>query len=746
MQLRKGLMLFMSAVLCTHAVRAEILPFEQRPQTSAYISVGDCLWAAYLTPVGNRTSIEVVFDTWKDAYKVTRVFWRGMQDEMILDHMKMRHLTPVFDEFYSSCFNAYKNSRLNEVAVEAAHARGMKIWGYHALFDYGGSWQDGVFTTLPPYYGLDELIELNPRFSPIDKRGHRKGGGTICFAYPEVRDTLVKRYTDYIVKYNYDGVMFMTYVENYSQRFNDEFGYNQPIVAEFKKRYGVDIRTEKFDKVAWHKLRGEYLTMFLSDLRKSLNAHGKQVGILVSERNNHYPQPWSIDLTMYPAGNVYLDWENWIRSGAVDELLMAPGRGDKMIELITEALDIKEQSGSNCKISFYAYGAGPKGFADDSWNGVVARGAVPVIADGAFRVDSGRLERQPAEALRGDDPYAKLAVLNQMVAHASNSQADGIEHGDPSRASAPGDEVANTTEPNPADMIAATEDPHFLVKRRALLAIGELGITEGLPALEKALTDPEIAIRAAALISMRTVNDAHSPGKAIAAVRQTLSEDPACFAFQTTAVDYLADLSDNQFDDALSSMDDRDYRMRMLAPRSLFDFKPAEGRARRLALPGLLKLLRTDTSMRVRYSAAWALGSYQTPEVIAALTEAMKEPNLAVQQRAAASLPHSAGAPFAAPLSTDQKNVLDLLKKRFRSFDSTCTRGDKEWGWRAAGNALVACGDEGKTFLEGILADRSEDLTLRRNAFFVLRIPQTFEKYYSVTDEQDDRIWQEWPE
>ena len=76
---------------------------------------------------------------------------------------------------------------------------------------------------------------------------------------------MVNYLSRYVMERNFDGIAFLTYAENFSQRYEDEFGYNQPIVDEFRKRYGVDIRTEPFDKLAWAKLRGEYLTQFMRE-------------------------------------------------------------------------------------------------------------------------------------------------------------------------------------------------------------------------------------------------------------------------------------------------------------------------------------------------------------------------------------------------------------------------------------------------------------------------------------------------
>ena len=46
----------------------------------------------------------------------------------------------------------------------------------------------------------------------------------------------------------------------------DDYGFNEPIVKEYKRRYGRDILREDFDLAKWRELRGEYFTLFLREL------------------------------------------------------------------------------------------------------------------------------------------------------------------------------------------------------------------------------------------------------------------------------------------------------------------------------------------------------------------------------------------------------------------------------------------------------------------------------------------------
>jgi len=42
-----------------------------------------------------------------------------------------------------------------------------------------------------------------------------------------------------------------------------EYGFNQPVVDEYLRRYGVDPQVDSFDKEKLRRLRGEFYTAFL---------------------------------------------------------------------------------------------------------------------------------------------------------------------------------------------------------------------------------------------------------------------------------------------------------------------------------------------------------------------------------------------------------------------------------------------------------------------------------------------------
>ena len=140
---------------------------------------------------------------------------------------------------------------------------------------------------------------------PVDRYGVRAQNGPIEFAYPAARRALIDIFLHYLDRDKLDGIAFFTYCENYGQRFEDEFGYNQPIVDEYKRRYGVDIRTQEFDKHLWYEIRGEYVTQFLRELRAALKAHGKKLGVRLNPREPNMPDRWNVPDYFLTPGRIY---------------------------------------------------------------------------------------------------------------------------------------------------------------------------------------------------------------------------------------------------------------------------------------------------------------------------------------------------------------------------------------------------------------------------------------------------------
>ena len=147
-------------------------------------------------------------------------------------------------------------------------------------------------------------------------RGKSPNTCVLSYAHKESRD-FVLSFVEDALKTGVDGVTLR--LNSHSDTFEQQaYGFDAPAVAEFRRRYGVDVLTEDFDWFDWQKLRGEYLTQLVREVSSLVRGRGKkcqaQVGYdcTAGERQMAYM-------------NLCHDWQTWLREGMVDEVTHKEG-------------------------------------------------------------------------------------------------------------------------------------------------------------------------------------------------------------------------------------------------------------------------------------------------------------------------------------------------------------------------------------------------------------------------------------
>lgn len=333
MKLRCFILLLLALGGCVLSLRAqpqpEPLTWSPPKKGSVYFSPGSNNVRGDLIPLSSAQSIDEAFDGAQKTFGATRVLWRGLQEEDYDRHEEFRRDNLWLYEMWQWSKHLSLDLKLNRHAVGAAHRRGMTIWGLTSVFEFGAEPREGVYAAmeLGPATSEDRLRVRHREWIPTDRYGIRRQTGPLEFAYPEARRALCEQLVKEVLRHDYDGLMLLTYVENTDQWFEDEFGFNEPIVQEFKRRYGVDIRTQSFDVAAWRKLRGEYFTQFLRELSTALHASGKKLGVTVDPRRPEFAQPWLGLPKMSNAGSLEMDWRVWLSEGIVDEIMVGSQTG-----------------------------------------------------------------------------------------------------------------------------------------------------------------------------------------------------------------------------------------------------------------------------------------------------------------------------------------------------------------------------------------------------------------------------------
>ena len=178
--------------------------------------------------------------------------------------------------------------------------------------DFGASLETGAFTydcTSSTWTHIVDGRDGYIAFStcPIEYLG------SLHPAYPEVMKLWQKIVLD-LSSTGCDGVDIRFGDHASWTIYGEEYGFNAPVVAEYKRRYGVDPEKEPYDRALWRQLNGEYLTNFMRWCSKTLHAKHQQLHAHISLtmvdrdfwRRNDAP------------ANFKYEWKKWMQEKIVD--------------------------------------------------------------------------------------------------------------------------------------------------------------------------------------------------------------------------------------------------------------------------------------------------------------------------------------------------------------------------------------------------------------------------------------------
>ncbi|MEP6754324.1 MAG: HEAT repeat domain-containing protein, partial [Chthonomonadales bacterium] len=492
-----------------------------------------------------------------------------------------------------------------------------------------------------------------------------------------------------------DGLMLYTYFENFDTRFTDEFGFNEPIVAEFKKRYGVDIRTQDFDHAKWGELRGEYITEFLRQLHTGLKINGKQLRICLSANNPETMQEWPFNSGQVNM-RIKMDWRTWLKEGVVDQVCVMGGSDDKGGEFIQRLLDAGAKPSQVCLFTERPFYQSLKKWVD--------RGVTIVGWSAPFAT-------QPLERYMMDE--VSEADLSSLDWKRRAQALVGLKAGTLS---------AETQK----QLEAQAADANLLVRREAMIAIARVG-TKNPKIIEDALADPESCVRTeAALAASSSMTDQM--------LRRLLLEvDRRPDWMFAEAVAEAINKSKLRTSPALTEMlSNPSPAVRRIAAREA----KADSETTRKLLRHILSL---DTDSAARY---YAVATYVDSGVdfLQCLSTCMLDSDPIVSNQATVLTRQ-----LASKLTPEEKRTLSrLLAGRFLQYDSKSKRTDKDWGWRNAVDTLLVLNDQDKKSVEDQLY--SDDSVLRNYVYMGLYLPHKEHSYAPVTETEAAEITRFWAE
>lgn len=281
------------------------------------LSWGDVIWQHKGEGTAQLDTPEKVVEAariWKER-GVDRVLFRADDFRVLLFHrIKPGHNNPYIQEWVKTTKRAWEQDLL-EVAVKAIHEQGMKVDMWITIFDEGCpehvlysdsdffSWQSHFTRENPQFLSADRSLTANQR---------EYHWGVMEYAYPEVREYMLRVIRAFADPLDFDGVFLSVRSHSPPAEHADQFGFNEPIVEEFQRRYGRNILQTSFDLEKWRELRGEYLTRFLVEVKEHLKKKGQSLSIGVAQGDYIGP----------PFGNMKLQWRRWISEGIIDSLVV----------------------------------------------------------------------------------------------------------------------------------------------------------------------------------------------------------------------------------------------------------------------------------------------------------------------------------------------------------------------------------------------------------------------------------------
>ena len=293
-----------------------ILPVQAKEKLMI-LSWGDVIWQHKGEGTAQLDTPEKVAEAariWKER-GVDRVLFRADDFRVLLFHrIRPGYNNAYAQEWLETTKRAWEQGLL-EVAVKAIHEQGMKVDMWITIFDEGCpehvlysdsdffSWQSHFTRENPHVLSADRSLTANQR---------KVHWGVMEYAYPEVRGYMLSVIRAFSDPLDFDGVFLSVRSHSPPAEHADQFGFNEPVVKEFQRRYGRNILQTSFDLEKWRELRGEYLTQFLGEVKEHLRKKRQTLSIGVAQGDHIGP----------PFGNMKLQWRRWISEGIIDSLVV----------------------------------------------------------------------------------------------------------------------------------------------------------------------------------------------------------------------------------------------------------------------------------------------------------------------------------------------------------------------------------------------------------------------------------------
>ena len=265
-------------------------------------------------------SIATALKYWLDKHEGRTILWR-ISSDYVSRFYEQRSLTDFYRKWNELV--AEISTRFDPVATvrKLTRENNQKLLLYATFNDHGAPASE-LFGGYTPFPWQDKVTIAHPEYQERDLAGNWHYG-VLDLSNPDARKFMVERLIGFVKEYDADGLYLCSRTHSLPAIHADQFGFGPAVVAEYKKRYGIDITTDKrFDYRAeeyapkseevenWRKLRGEYLVQFIREIREAMPGRLLYVAL---PRGGYYGAPF---------GNMVLDYEAMISNHLIDGLVL----------------------------------------------------------------------------------------------------------------------------------------------------------------------------------------------------------------------------------------------------------------------------------------------------------------------------------------------------------------------------------------------------------------------------------------
>ncbi len=294
----------------------------------ANISWGDNIMVGNgIAKLDTIEKIEQYMKILNDFYDTKTILWRVDDFNMtkFYERRALHNFQIAYNKKTSEIFAQFDPCK---VAKTAAHKNGQELYIYTTFMDHGMP-HTYKYADTAPFPWQDKMFIEHPEYNEVDLAGNCHYG-IPNLANAEFRKKMIERLVYLVNLFDPDGLYLCSRTHTNPAIHGDQFGFNKEVVAEYQKRYGIDITKDKrFDYrspeyapkskevQAWRDLRGEYLVQFVAELRKAL---GNKKLLLALPVGKTYQAPF---------GNMTLDKKSIISNGYIDGIVtnVFTGRG-----------------------------------------------------------------------------------------------------------------------------------------------------------------------------------------------------------------------------------------------------------------------------------------------------------------------------------------------------------------------------------------------------------------------------------